>query len=429
MADLVYTFDTLPFQKAMSSIEKGFMSLKKQVKDFDEKSETHGKKIIKKTEKNVKDFSNNSKNMISDLTKRVAQLAAAYLSFKALLKYIPEIGTAFQSAGNIFLRNFLWPLRQYLIPLLQKMLTWVRDNRAMFVKWGTVLVNAFRGVAEIVKGLFGLVKTFMSAFSDTFKRLFGTAAKSISDVINILLFKITVLAQFITAVLKPVFEKIGEWVAVAVKAISSFIRGLATGFGDIAAPFIEIRNLLSDIVRDLTGSNEATLNWAEGFRKAGLIIGGVLKTIIVGVIQAIDTIYMLMQTLTQAIKFISMFFTSASPEDFKKQWKEASGVYERFGERMKNYGKDIINTWGNISENWKEPAKDVIKETKSIIKETGKINKNISSNVNVGDIKVYVSTPEKGEEVGKNVGKGISSSIHGQMKKNINDALLGVATP
>lgn len=446
MDDFVFTFDVNPFMSAIDQISKGFEVLKESVKGFDHTSKqeadqaaSHTAKVVKNntkelkkhTEVSISNFSDNASKMINKLITRIAALGSAYLGFRALLKYIPEIGTAFQSMSKIFLNNFLWPLRQYLLPLLQKMLGWVRDNRAMFAKWGTVLVNAFKTVHEIVKGLFGVVKSFLSGFSDTFKRLFGTTVKSISDIINILMFKITVVAQFLISVLKPVFEKIGEWVAVAVKAISQFVKGISQGFGKITEPFGLIRDLLRDIVTDLSGSTEKTMNWAEGFRKAGLIVGGVLRTLVSGVTEAIDVMYMLMQTLSQAIKFTSMFFSGASAEDFKKQWKEAGNIYGKFFDRMKNYGKDVAKTWENIGENWNLP-KDRITEKETVIttnpiKEVNKKGNIINSNVKVGDVRVYVTTPDKAEEVGRKVGKGLSSSIYLQMKKNSNDAMLGVS--
>lgn len=427
MDDFVFTFDVNPFMTAMDQISDGFNSLKSTLVSFsdsfqkksDQTAQTTSERIqrsskrFKKTnETNIANFSDNASKMIGALTKRLAALGAAYLSFKALLSQIPEIGTAFKSAGNIFLRNFLWPLRQYLLPLLQKMLAWVRDNRSMFVKWGTVLVSAFKVVAQIVKGLFNLVKSFVSGFSNTFKRIFGITTKSISDMINLLLFKVTVLAQFILITLEPVFKKIGEAIATLMGHFKTLAKGVGEGFGDIIEPFIQLKEVLNDIINSIFKGNDLVIDWGETFRKTGLIIGATLKFILTGLIGVIDVIQIAIRAV---IKFFQAWSAIMKGDIGRLDIiREESGkMFSDFGKRFQNYNKSLEESQRRFQESWGKGTvfKENMKETERITEKIpirsprGVINNKTESKVNA-TYNINVTTPSEARAVGENLARG-----------------------
>lgn len=427
MDDFVFTFDVNPFMTAMDQISDGFNSLKSSLVSFSdsfqkksdqtaqatsERVKRSSKHLKKTNETNIANFSDNASKMIGALTKRLAALGAAYLSFKALLSQIPEIGTAFKSAGNIFLRNFLWPLRQYLLPLLQKMLAWVRDNRSMFVKWGTVLVSAFKVVAQIVKGLFNLVKSFVSGFSNTFKRIFGITTKSISDMINLLLFKVTVLAQFILITLEPVFKKIGEAIATLMGYFKTLAKGFAESFGNISEPFNQLKEVLNDIFESITMNKDLTVNWGEAFRKTGLIIGASLKyslTILIGII---DTLQIAIRTIVKAAQAFGALY-SGDLDKLNIIWKGTQKLFSDYGLRLKGYNEGIMKSQKRFQESWKKGSifKENTKETEKITEKIpirsprGIINNKTESKVNA-TYNINVTTPSEAKAVGENLARG-----------------------
>ena len=117
-------------------------------------------------------------NMAKSVSKGVINAAAkigllklAFHGVQAAIKKMPEIGKAFGIAKDIIMKNFLFPIRKAIFPLLQKFLDWVRDNRAMFVKWGQTLVTIFTVVSKAVGNVIELGKKLIASFGDFFKSL------------------------------------------------------------------------------------------------------------------------------------------------------------------------------------------------------------------------------------------------------------------
>jgi hypothetical protein len=158
---------------------------------------------------------------------------------------MPEIGQAFGIAKDVFMKNLLWPLRQQIMPLLQKMLDWVRDNRARFVQWGATIGNIFRTILIVAKNLWAVFKGLVDVISNAFQKAFKTNFKSFDEFLNVLSFKISaviiylgMLAKDVISFFKPLIDSVvGLGVAfgkVAWDALGSFFGGLsskASGIG------------------------------------------------------------------------------------------------------------------------------------------------------------------------------------------------------
>ena len=160
---------------------------------------------------NAEPFMNGIKqvnNGLTKLIKRAAILTAGFLSLRKMFSKIPELGQMFSIAGDVMLRNFLEPLRTWLIPLLQQMMAWVRKNRGLFVKLGAVFANIFRVAYVLIKQFLKLLKVLWDSLSSTLQGVFGKTTKTITELLNMAIFKISVVFIFLGQMLKPVFRRI-----------------------------------------------------------------------------------------------------------------------------------------------------------------------------------------------------------------------------
>ena len=137
---VTFTFDAGPFEKVINKMVDTLDVFKNEaLKKMDETSEKSKSSIFGGVLK---------ANLYTEAIKKILSIlfsgfTAFYNKFK---EFVPEFTKTFSVASDIFFKNLFWPLRQYLLPYLQKLLDWVRDNRKMFIAWGGVLVNVFNGV-------------------------------------------------------------------------------------------------------------------------------------------------------------------------------------------------------------------------------------------------------------------------------------------
>ena len=152
--DVAFGYDPRPFMKGLGVVTKGLGNLTKKV--------TH---------------------VAGQITRRFLMVGVAIKAGQALMRkfsqHIPEVGRAFNIAGQVFFKNFFWPLRRMLMPMLQRMLDWVRDHRTLFVKWGTVLANIFKVIINLGKQLVSIFTTItdtpdVEKSTPTAKAAFGT---------------------------------------------------------------------------------------------------------------------------------------------------------------------------------------------------------------------------------------------------------------
>ncbi len=176
-ADVKFTFGT-------DSFKRGFQRVGSMFDNFSKTVRRRGKQISDDTDGFMKKAQNNAVKT-RDMTKQISKGAFSALTKFALLatgivagfrlianrinKFVPEIGKVFSIASDIFFKNFLFPLRKFLLPLLNRFLQWVQKSRALFVQWGQILVTIIKGVLKVFKLLFNVVKqVFTFIFSSVF---------------------------------------------------------------------------------------------------------------------------------------------------------------------------------------------------------------------------------------------------------------------
>lgn len=186
----------------------------------------------------------------------VHALGAAWRGIgNVIQQQMPEVGAVFGTVKDIFFRNFLFPLRQQVLPLLQRLLDWTREHRAAFVQWGQTAVAAFQLVWNIVSSGFALLKRFWEGIQGAVFRIFGIQAKNFSEAINMVIFKISVvanaasillepiidgLAKFISAILPPLAGILEDLAKIAWAALSGFIEGISKHAPELAAAFQDL---------------------------------------------------------------------------------------------------------------------------------------------------------------------------------------------
>lgn len=434
---LVFTFDTNPFKNAVKDISRGFTNLKGNITQFTKDSakktsnffgtfKRKGSEAVEQTSKSsevsISNFKDNASSMVSALSKKVLGLGAAFLGIKKALTYLPEIGRAFKHAGDIAMRSLMWPLRKVLIPMLQKLIDWARDHRVMFVKWGVAIANAFKTVVAIVKNVINLAKTFVNSFITEFEAVFGKVTKSMTDIANILMFKIAAVAQFIMISLEPVFKFLGKSVARSAELWGNFFEGLVNGFGEIGSIFEDFGNSFSRILKLLGLMNDTGGALVKTFKTLGLIIGGALRLAVLSVAQIVDTLITSFEKLILVAKTFSAWLDD-DKEAMKKFEAESEKVGKEAGKRFRE------RTGQNVTESTIEKIKEMYTPKESSpSKEQKGGSKKIENSVNVGDINVNVKTESDAEKVGVTLGESLRHQLSQQMGKQLKDAEMGVAS-
>jgi len=204
--DVAFGYDPRPFMKGLGVVTKGLGDLTKKVT-----------------------------GIAGQITRRFLLVGAAIKAGQALIKqfnkYVPEVGRAFSTAGSIFFKNFFWPIRKMLMPMLQDMLDWVRDHRTLFVKWGAVLANIFRSIVGLGRQLLGVFRSIIDSVGPAFKRLFGG---SFQDFLNIVTVKMAVALEFMGRLMKTIFGNLGTYLPEIVDNIKRF----ATAIWDLVSGFL-----------------------------------------------------------------------------------------------------------------------------------------------------------------------------------------------
>lgn len=226
--------------------------------------------------------------MAGAIMKIAAILGVVVGLVKSVLDHIPEIGRTFKIVGDIFFRNFLYPLRQEMIPLLQQLLDWVRDNRAMFVRWGNTVANIFRAIVSIAKLLWDNLKALWTSFVEELQKSFGILLNSIEQSANILLFKATAVIQFIVIALKPFFSFIGKMFAWIIGLVKDFIDGFMAGLGDLTPALDDFKKTLQFLQPVLNALAVVGKVLRRVFRGIGIILGTLVKPMILALSTAID---------------------------------------------------------------------------------------------------------------------------------------------
>lgn len=283
MNDIALAFDPTGFLSGIKAVENQLVSLNS---NFQKAGDTGNKKN--------QQVQLSAKNLMAVF----AKLGAVVGTFKMVLSGIPEIGRTFKIAGDIFQRNLLWPLRKELIPILQSVLDWARDNRAMFVRWGTVIANTFRAVFNIIKQIVKMGRDLFNQLIKGLEQIFGKTVNSVTEMANIILFKVAAVVMFIMMTLEPVFKWIVDKFLELVKNIKLFVEGFMEGFGSIMPVIEEFKNQWDRIVKlfDKLIPKQSSVN--SLFSKLGSILGTTVLAAVMGLVQGID---FLVHSLSKAV--------------------------------------------------------------------------------------------------------------------------------
>lgn len=298
--DVTLTFDTKPFENAMKMMSNGMSNL----------SQTMGGAFSK--------FGEMAKGIVNKLTGRVISFGLSFLSIRKAMSFMPEISRTFSIAGDIIGRNLLWPLRQELIPILQRVLNWVRNNRGLFVQWGQYLANIFRVVKTVLTGVWDILKTIWKAFAGILESIFGKTVNNVQQTMNIILFKITAIIQFVVLLIQNLIGWLDRTI------IKPFVEGFTKGFGK----FEKAINPLIHAIEMLGRALGLTDDKAKGLQNTSKGLG-----------------YLLGVTLKHAIKGVTIFLGAFATimalirgEDFKKTLTEFNKLFKE------TYDIDIMGT-------------------------------------------------------------------------------------
>lgn len=173
---------------------------------------------------------------------------------RSVIARMPEIGSAFEIAKDIFFRNFLFPVRQAILPLLSRMLDWVREHRAAFVQWGQLVVGVFR-TAWTVASVF--VKAVRDLVFTLFPRLRTVMGEGFMNTMNLVLFKISTVAIALGLALRNLTEKYGPGLGQIVEAVLKIagvvvgvawaaLTGFIQGLRDMGPAIVDAWNGLAD---------------------------------------------------------------------------------------------------------------------------------------------------------------------------------------
>lgn len=329
-SDVTFTLDSKQFLAALDGMNKKMDSMAnsadKAAKAAQEQADKTGVGVVAKGV------------LLAEMVSGLAQKA-----FSFVMSGIPEIGKAFEIAGDILKRNFLYPLRRELAPLLQGMLDWVRDHRAQFAQWGMFLVSIFRILKSAVGGLIDVIKGLWEKLAGGIERIFGKTSNSVMDIINLIIFKIAFMVQ----VAISLFGKIGDvLVTLFVNALAkaeAFFKGIFNGFGDIKPVVNDVVALFIKLKDMILGTSENSSGLLSVLQTIGQYIGLTLKVAIYGLIQSIDTLMLAMESM---ILLKKNMFDGMSDEEFNIKMTKKGDEYAA---RSKARGEDILKAEKGVS--------------------------------------------------------------------------------
>ncbi|DAC71932.1 MAG TPA: hypothetical protein DSN98_07790 [Thermoplasmata archaeon] len=337
---ILLTMNAAQFETAIKKVVDGFNTMDK-----------HAKKMSDQLGRSATD-------MASALMKKAAHMTVAFLSVRSALSFLPEIGRTFEASKNIIMRNLLWPLRKELMPLLQKILDWVRDHRIAFVKAGTIIVGVFRVVRTIVGGIIDVLRVLINRVANGIEAIFGKSTQSATDMINVLLFKIAAVFIILQSILEPVFDFIGKAINVVIGIFKDFFSGVIAGAGNLGKSFGGIGERLSEITRLLGNMNVTGSALGKTFKTLGIILGTGLKPIL-------SVIYTLVTGIAQQLDYMNTMeqvLLKRKRGDEKGAKAEIEALNQRTKERIfavggewKDTGMNFVNAGKEIKKTWSEP--------------------------------------------------------------------------
>lgn len=372
--EVKFPFDVKNFQKAVDQMSKSISSMEAKLNKF---GGTMQKSV--------------SKGIMS----ATAKIGLLVKGFKSMMKNMPEIGQAFKIAGDIANKEFFFPIRQQIMPYLQKMLDWTRDHRALFAKWGQAVADVLKTIIDVGKTLWNTLKDVVKILTDSLQKGLGTSFKSLDEFISVLQVKIAFMTLLIGDVIKEMVEKISptfEYIVEKGSEILRFFASLASSWftlnsnGDSLVTVLDkvyqVFDKITHVVGDsLTGFFEGLIpplknlmtpldNIADSFLRLlnifgeddnsglrtifkwlGNFVGNALVIAFEELAWAIDTVVVGIQTLAQSGKLLIDLF-SGNWSKLGEDWKAIKDIFKGYGERTSATGQRQVDAFkGMVSIN------------------------------------------------------------------------------
>ena len=270
----------------------------------------------------------------------------------------------------------------------------------MFVRWGQVIANVFRVIKSFVMGVWEFVKRIWQSFSETIEGVFGKSKQSITDLANLVLFKIQAVVSFIWLAIEPFLKYIGKAFGKLLKIGIGFAKGFTLAMRNVLPVlgelFIAIKGVADAL--GLSGVNNNIL--IKTFRTLGNVVGSVLMPILRGLASTFDLVAAGINDMSIQIE-MSKASWSGDQTRYKQLLKEREALNVNFFEKQKK-------RWGQQVEDWKASGRDIKatwEEADTGIK--GQVTNNTTSGTTINDNKVVhinvngANSPEKTAEAVK----------------------------
>lgn len=260
--DLSFGFDTKFFEAGMNRIQKSFSGLQGLA----------GKVATGVT------------SGFQKMAAKTLVLVGGLKGVTKLFDQIPEIGKTFGIAKDIIFRNFLFPLRKAIFPMLQKFLDWTRDNRKTFVVWGAALADVFSMVSDGIGDVLKIGKELGRFFVGFINRTFGLQLNNFTELINLTVFKMAVAIEFLKAAfpdimgkVKPFIDLFADGVGNAIVGVTSLVSGFLQGVSGIEKPLQSILETINSIGAAFTTIDESGNKTNRIFETIGKTLGTIFK--------------------------------------------------------------------------------------------------------------------------------------------------------
>lgn len=396
--DVVMTMNVSQFETSLTKVLTGFMKIDKSVGDQDRKGQASVNKM--------------SSWMVAKGAMMASAIAGAARSVVSTVSgNIPEIGKTFDIAKDIIFRNLLWPLRKELIPILQGILNWVRDHRAAFVRMGAIIVSVFRAIKAIVSSFIDLVKNVWSHLAKGIEAIFGKTTQSVSDILNLILFKISAIAIFVMELLTPFFTWIADQLTLVYGMVTDLVSGIGEGLGDLSVNLNDFIALFRDLADMMGLSNDAAGALGRTLKSLGIIIGMTVKPMLAAAAEYLQYIISSIDGVVTAAKW-AYFKLKGSDKEAKKVLEEADIRFEKRKQqsvaRWTDVKKNTVEGAGKIKDTW----------TGNAVTATEKANRNIT-NVTNKNTNQTVTINVQGSHDPKATAKAVSDRLQSEKEKTM----------
>jgi hypothetical protein len=414
--DVEFTFDETPFTNAMNNMSESFDNMSKnlnmaieKVNEGFENTQDNAKKTNKEVKKNEMGFQRLGGKVkqfglsLGNVLKIFAGFQLLKGVFTSLINQIPELGATFKIVGNIVQKNIFFPLRQLLIPLLQKVIDFVKENRSLFVRIGTTIANIFESLIIVAKSFGRIIGNILDRINDRLNGVFKISLDNILELINVAVFKITALFIILETKFDKIFGNIGDVIGQLIKVTETFVAAFVTSLTKMADQLgiLEDFEIIFKQIKDILVELEPLFEVLGEI--IGVVFAGALKT-------ATSILKVFLSAIKGTIGSIKLLKDLVSGElKFTDFLGEIGKVFsESFGEAdLFNFGTPekvddaIITKEGKVIKT--NPQDNIIATKLPVTGNGGTAKKDINVSVNGVKVDINISgnvTDKRAREVG-----------------------------